>query len=72
MAHPMHLHGHVFQVVGFGSQRFVGPVRDTIHVPAMGRVSIAFDTINAGQWMFHCHHMPHLAVGMMTELRYVG
>jgi FtsP/CotA-like multicopper oxidase with cupredoxin domain len=72
MAHPMHLHGHVFQVVGFGSQRYAGAVRDTIHVPAMGRVTIALDAENAGQWMFHCHHMPHLASGMMTEVRYIG
>lgn len=23
----------------------------------------------AARWMLHCHHMPHLATGMMTELR---
>lgn len=72
MAHPMHLHGHAFQVVGIGSQRFAGAVRDTVHVPPMGRVTIAVDMANPGRWMFHCHHMPHLAAGMMTELRYVG
>ncbi|NCO22907.1 MAG: multicopper oxidase domain-containing protein, partial [Rhodobacterales bacterium] len=21
----------------------------------------------AARWMLHCHHMPHLATGMMTE-----
>lgn len=72
MAHPMHLHGHVFQVVGFGTRSFAGAVRDTVHVPAMGKITITFDAVNAGQWMFHCHHMPHLASGMMTELRYIG
>jgi FtsP/CotA-like multicopper oxidase with cupredoxin domain len=72
MAHPMHLHGHAFQVVGIGSQRFAGAVRDTVHVPPMGRMTIAIDMEKPGRWMFHCHHMPHLAAGMMTELRYVG
>lgn len=72
MAHPMHLHGHAFQVVGIGSQRFAGAVRDTVHVPPMGRVTIAIDMEKPGRWMFHCHQMPHLAAGMMTELRYVG
>jgi FtsP/CotA-like multicopper oxidase with cupredoxin domain len=34
----------------------------------MGRVTVAFDAGEAARWMFHCHHMPHLATGMMTEL----
>ena len=38
MAHPMHLHGHHFQVVGIGGQTVTGAVRDTVMVPAMGRV----------------------------------
>jgi FtsP/CotA-like multicopper oxidase with cupredoxin domain len=68
MAHPMHLHGHVFQVVQVGDHRFPGAVRDTVHVPPMTRIAIAFDAGEAARWMFHCHHMPHLAAGMMTEL----
>ncbi|OQX05405.1 MAG: copper oxidase, partial [Desulfobulbaceae bacterium A2] len=27
-----------------------------------------FDAGEAANWMFHCHHMPHLLTGMMTEL----
>lgn len=68
MAHPMHLHGHTFQVVQIGDRRFAGAVRDTVHVPAHQRVVIAFDAGERARWMFHCHHMPHLATGMMTEL----
>jgi FtsP/CotA-like multicopper oxidase with cupredoxin domain len=68
MAHPMHLHGHVFQVVQVGDHRFAGAVRDTVHVPAQGRVAIAFDGGERAGWMFHCHHMAHLAAGMMTEM----
>ncbi|WP_246710166.1 multicopper oxidase family protein [Martelella soudanensis] len=68
MAHPMHLHGHAFQVVGIGMQRIAGALRDTVHVPPMNMVTIAFDAGEAASWMFHCHHMGHLQTGMMTEL----
>ena len=68
MAHPMHLHGHVFQVVGIGQQRVNGALRDTVHVPPRSMVTIAFDAGEAARWMLHCHHMPHLITGMMTEL----
>jgi FtsP/CotA-like multicopper oxidase with cupredoxin domain len=68
MAHPMHLHGHVFQVVEVNGQRIVGALRDTVHVPPMSMVTIAFDTGETAPWMLHCHHMGHMATGMMTEL----
>lgn len=74
MAHPMHLHGHVFQVLGVGGRnigpprRINGAVRDTVHIPPMSMVTIAFDAGEAARWMLHCHHMPHLITGMMTEL----
>ncbi|PQV57843.1 multicopper oxidase [Defluviimonas denitrificans] len=67
MAHPMHLHGHVFQVVGLNGRRVTGALRDTVHVPPMSRVDVALDAGEAARWMLHCHHMPHLASGMMTE-----
>ena len=67
MAHPMHLHGHAFQVVSTGGARFAGAVRDTVHVPPIGMVTVALDAGEAARWMLHCHHMPHLSTGMMTE-----
>lgn len=67
MAHPMHLHGHVFQVVAIDGRRFPGALRDTVQVPPMSAVTIAVDAGEAGRWMLHCHHMAHLATGMMTE-----
>lgn len=67
MGHPMHLHGHAFQVVAIGNQRFAGAVRDTVFVPPMSQVTIAIDAGEAARWMLLCHHMPHLATGMMTE-----
>ena len=67
MAHPVHLHGHVFQVVGLNGRRVAGALRDTVHVPPMSMVAVALDAGEAARWMLHCHHMPHLASGMMTE-----
>jgi FtsP/CotA-like multicopper oxidase with cupredoxin domain len=72
MAHPIHLHGHVFQVIELNGRRIQGAMRDTVLVPAMGRVRIAFDAINPGRWAFHCHNLYHMATGMMMEFRYRG
>jgi FtsP/CotA-like multicopper oxidase with cupredoxin domain len=71
MAHPIHLHGHVFQVVAINGARRQGAMRDTVLVSPMGgRVRIAFDADNPGRWPFHCHNLYHMVTGMMTELRY--
>ena len=67
MGHPMHLHGHAFQVVGINGRRLAGALRDTVYVPPMSMVDVALDAGEAARWMLHCHHMPHLATGMMTE-----
>ncbi|MGD9724993.1 MAG: multicopper oxidase family protein [Nitrospiraceae bacterium] len=70
MAHPMHLHGHHFQVVAIDGVRLQGAVRDTVWVPSARAVTIAFDASNPGQWAFHCHHLYHMAAGMMTTVAY--
>jgi FtsP/CotA-like multicopper oxidase with cupredoxin domain len=72
MAHPIHLHGHPFQVVAIDGHRISGAVRDTVLVPARGRVTIAFDAVNPGKWALHCHHLYHMAGGMMTTVEYDG
>jgi FtsP/CotA-like multicopper oxidase with cupredoxin domain len=72
MPHPMHLHGHAFQVVAINGAPLAGAVRDTVLVPPMGSVTIAFDADNPGRWAFHCHNLYHMMTGMMTEVRYPG
>ena len=72
MSHPMHLHGHRFQVVEINGKRFQGAVRDTVMVPPLTTVTIAFDTDNPGRWAFHCHNLYHLEAGMMTVVDYTG
>ena len=70
MAHPMHLHGHAFQVVAMNGAPLGGAVRDTILVPPKSSVTIAFDANNPGRWAFHCLNLYHMTTGMMTEIRY--
>jgi FtsP/CotA-like multicopper oxidase with cupredoxin domain len=71
MPHPMHLHGHEFQVVEIAGKRFSGAVRDSVLVTPGTRVVIAFDANNPGWWAFHCHLLYHQDAGMFTTLRYV-
>jgi FtsP/CotA-like multicopper oxidase with cupredoxin domain len=54
-AHPMHLHGHSFQVIAIDGRAIQGVVRDTVLArPMGGRVRIAFDADNPGRRAFHC------------------
>jgi FtsP/CotA-like multicopper oxidase with cupredoxin domain len=58
-------------VVEIGGLEFPGAVRDTVRVPAGGRVTIVFDADNPGWWAFHCHMLYHMEAGMFTTFRYV-
>jgi iron transport multicopper oxidase len=75
--HPMHLHGHVFQVVATGSGTWNGneaslpsvPLkRDGFVVPAYGYAVIRFKADNPGVWFFHCHIDFHLVGGMAATI----
>lgn len=68
MWHPIHLHGHTFQL-DTGSQP--GPRKDTVNVLPMSRVTIDFIANNPGQWLLHCHNVYHEQAGMRTILSYV-
>ncbi len=73
MTHPMHLHGHHFQIVAINGQEISGAVRDTVFLPPMTSVAFAFDAVNPGKaWAFHCHHLYHMATGMMATVGYEG
>ncbi len=69
MPHPMHLHGHTFQLGAAGGR---GPRKDTVLIPPMGGVAVELVADNPGHWMLHCHNVYHMAAGMMTRLEYVG
>lgn len=70
MAHPMHLHGHSFQVTEINDRKLAGAMRDCILVPPRTTVKVAFDADNPGIWAYHCHNLYHMAAGMFTTLVY--
>ncbi|MBL8908084.1 MAG: multicopper oxidase family protein [Rhizobiales bacterium] len=70
MAHPMHLHGHHFQIAALDGVPLAGALRDTILVMPEATVDLIFDADNPGRWLFHCHNLMHMATGMMTEVAY--
>lgn len=70
MFHPMHLHGHTFQVQGTGTAP--GPRKDTVIVRPDERLAVDLVADNPGQWMLHCHNAYHLEGGMATMLSYVS
>lgn len=72
MAHPMHLHGHRFQVLAIDGKPLNGAVRDTVLIPPMRSVTIGVEAMNPGKWAFHCHHLYHMAAGMMATFAYEG
>lgn len=69
MSHPIHLHGHTFQIGDAGGK---GPRKDTVLVPPMGVVNVDLVANNPGKWMVHCHNAYHAEAGMMTRLDYVA
>ena len=70
MSHPMHLHGHSFQVIDINGRGFNGALRDTVLVPGNDSVTVAFDANNPGLWFVHCHILWHLDAGMATLVEY--
>jgi FtsP/CotA-like multicopper oxidase with cupredoxin domain len=62
MTHPMHLHGHFFQIDN-GSGR--GPLKDTVLVDPMQTLTVNWISDNPGAWAFHCHNRYHEDTGMM-------
>ncbi|MFB4290777.1 multicopper oxidase family protein [Nonomuraea sp. ATR24] len=67
MWHPMHLHGHTFQV---RTTDRGGPRKDTVNIKPRERMKIDVHADNPGEWMFHCHNLFHQEQGMMGTLGY--
>ncbi len=70
--HPMHLHGHFFQVLSKNGKPLEGSpiIKDTINVKPGEEYVIAFIADNEGNWMFHCHDLHHASAGMVTQVKY--
>jgi CopA family copper-resistance protein len=64
MAHPIHLHGHFFELVNGhpGNQ----PLKHTVNVAPGGRLSFDLTADTPGDWAFHCHMLMHMHAGMFN------
>jgi multicopper oxidase len=69
MFHPMHLHGHTFEVQGADGPR---ARKDTVLVAPLQTVEVDFRADNPGKWISHCHNEYHLDAGMATYIAYQG
>jgi len=62
MAHPMHIHGHFFELlVGPKGRR---PRKHTVTVAPGGKVTFDLTADAPGDWAFHCHMLYHMHAGM--------
>jgi FtsP/CotA-like multicopper oxidase with cupredoxin domain len=66
MAHPIHLHGHFFELVtGHGDH---SPRKHTVNVLPGGKLSWDVTAVE-GDWAFHCHMLFHMHAGMMRVVQ---
>jgi CopA family copper-resistance protein len=67
MSHPIHLHGHFFEVVvGEAGRR---PRKHTVNVLPGGKVSFDLTADAPGDWAFHCHMLLHMHAGMFAVVK---
>ncbi|MBU1538426.1 MAG: copper resistance system multicopper oxidase [Alphaproteobacteria bacterium] len=65
MAHPIHLHGHFFELVTGGPAGHQ-PLKHTVNVLPGAKVSFDLTADNPGDWAFHCHMLMHMHAGMFN------
>ena len=63
MAHPIHLHGHFFELVN-GAPSDRQPQKHTVIVQPGGSATFDFTADEEGDWAFHCHLLYHMHSGM--------
>lgn len=62
MPHPIHLHGHFFELVnGAGARQ---PRKHTVNVLPGAKLSFDLTADALGDWAFHCHMLLHMHAGM--------
>ena len=66
MAHPIHMHGHFFEVVNGHPGRH--PLKHTVNVLPGGKVTLDVTMDAPGDWAFHCHLLMHMHAGMMRVI----
>ncbi|GAA0277465.1 copper resistance system multicopper oxidase [Alteraurantiacibacter aestuarii] len=64
MAHPIHLHGHFFELVN-GADATHQPRKHTLIVQPGSKATFDLTANEPGDWAFHCHLLYHMHAGMM-------
>ena len=67
MAHPIHLHGHFFELVN-GADHMHQPLKHTVVVQPGGTATFDLTADEPGDWAFHCHLLYHMHAGMMQVM----
>ncbi len=70
MPHPIHLHGHFFEVVTGNPGHH--PLKHTVNVLPGGKVSFDLTADGLGDWAFHCHMLLHMHAGMFRVVTVRG
>ena len=65
MAHPIHLHGHFFELVNGGEHNMHQPRKHTVIVQPGSSATFDLTADEPGDWAFHCHLLYHMHAGMM-------
>ena len=63
MAHPIHLHGHFFELVN-GAKKGNQPLKHTMIVQPGSSAQFDLTADEPGDWAFHCHLLYHMHSGM--------
>lgn len=64
-SHPIHIHGHTFEVLSSSLRRLPRFRADTVMLLPNERIEIGLVAGEPGKWMFHCHILEHQETGMM-------
>ncbi len=67
MTHPMHIHGHFWQLVNGQGER--QPSKHTVRVLPGSYVDLDMTADAPGDWAFHCHLLYHMHAGMMRVVK---
>jgi len=65
MGHPIHLHGHFFELVTGGPAGHQ-PLKHTVNVAPGSKVTFDLTADAPGDWAFHCHLLMHMHAGMFN------
>lgn len=70
-AHPIHIHGHTFEVLNSSVRRIPRVRCDTVLLLPNERIEVGLVAGDPGKWMFHCHILEHQEAGMMGYIEVV-